>query len=559
MILSPEVQKLLLEVGKIAATNEKDAQKKFYDGLLALGQDVRLDNLYHCKNKATKQKSQFIRNDEQKIYCKNQTRRDNILKPRQIGFTELTIKIGVDNCIFAPGAQEGLMADKKQKAVAELFQRVRDTFDWFIETWGALIPIVFGKDEANKVIIESVCGIQMKTSYQVAADFRGTALKRLHCSEAARISPDLLRGAADAVPEGGQIIHETTAKGRGGVFYTNWTASKKAKRKNDVYVWENHFFPWFHHYPEAGTELKVPEFPKWDEQELFLKKLGASDLSLTWRRWKIQENFLDEPEKFDEEYPSDDESCFLGGSSIVPLKYRKLMDRWVLNPIKVGHIFPKGSWMEFVDEPSGYVSIWEMPKAGEQYVIGADPSEGVGKDRAAAYVKKRSNRKYVARVWGQLYPEEFADTLNLIGRFYASAHICFETNNHGWVVKDRLVQARYPNLYHRRELEEVTGKWTQQIGFKTDRNSKERIVMNFVARLREGKLHPMDDELLTEVTNVERDENGRIGAIFGEHDDLFMAACLTEEMDVALGEYRRYEEEEQDEIKCDPFTGYPIL
>ena len=215
--------------------------------------------------------------------------------------------------------------------------------------------------------------------------------------------------------------------------------------------------------------------------------------------------------------------------------------------------------MEFIEDDRGYLSIWEMPAVGEQYVIGADPSEGVGKDRSAAYVKRRSTGEYVARIWGQLYPEEFAEALDLLGRFYNRAYICFEINNHGHVVKDRLVNIKqYTNLYHRRETEEITGDWKSEIGFRTTRAEKDRIAHNFVARLREGKLRPMDDDLITELTTFQRDENQRLGAVEGCHDDLAMAALFTEEMDVALGPLELQAPEEDEKCRIDEITGYPI-
>lgn len=537
---------------------EELAPEEFYQELVKLGQIERIKNLYRCADKETKKKVWFRPNPEQLKYLKNQTRRDMILKPRQIGFTELSIIIGRDNCIFVPGSTEGMMAHTKDKAVKGLFQRVRDGFQYFIEDWGQLISLEFGKDEGTKVIILSACGFPVKTSYEVAAEFRSGSLTRLHRSEAAFTERKKLQASADAVPQSCQIIDESTPNGMGGTFYANWQETRKSKEKGDIYVWENHFFPWFDHYPEPGHNLVVPKNFVLDETEQYLKNLGASDLSLTWRRWKIKENFIDEPEKFDQEYPSDDISCFLGGTSVVPRKYQILLKKWLKNPLKKGLLVVDNNWFKFIDDDRGFIEIWEMPQVKEQYVIGADPSQGVGQDWAVAYIRKRSNGEYVGKIRGQLYPEEFADTLFNSGKFFNHAYINFESNNHGWVVKDRLTQRGYGNLYHRRELDTETGKWKNEIGFVTTRNEKERIVNNWVARLREGKVHPMDTDLLREITVFQKDANGRLAAVDGEHDDCVMAACLTEEMDVALGPYQAPDDYQEEEIRYDTFTGMPI-
>lgn len=537
--------------------SQKDPQKYFYDECLALGQVERIKNLYRCADKETKKKSWFRPNAEQLKYLENQSRRDMILKPRQIGFTELSIIIGRDDCIFVPGSTEGMMAHTKDKAVKNLFQRVRDGFTWFSEDWGQLIPLVFGKDEGSKIIILTAAGVKLKTTYEVAAEFRSGSLTRLHRSEAAFTDKKRLKASADAVPENCQIIDESTPNGMGGTFYANWQESKRAINSGETPAWKPHFFPWYDHYPEPGTNIVVPPNIQYDETEQYLKSLGASDLSLMWRRWKIRENFIDEPEVFDQEYPSDDISCFLGGTSVVPRKYQVMMKKW-LKTGKKGHLVLDG-WYKFIEDQRGFFTMWEAPQVGHQYVIGADPSQGIGKDWAVAYVRKRSSGEYVARLRGQLYPEEFAEILHSIGMFYNRAYINFEVNNHGWVVKDRLVnQKHYPQIYHRRELDTESGKWKNEVGFVTDRSSKERIVNNWVARLREGKIISFDADLLQELTVFQRDENGRLAAKDGEHDDCCMAAFLTEEMDVALGPYVASNETAEDDVHYDSVTGMPV-
>lgn len=552
--------KLVLEELPAAAEERGDqyAAEYFYDRLVELGQLERLKNLYRCKDKQTKKKVWLRPNAEQEKYYAKMTRRDLILKPRQVGFTQFSINLGVDNCIFVPGTQEGMMAHKKEKAVAELFQRVRDTFEWFVEDWGKLIPLTFDKDNANQLIVMTAGSRIMKTSYSVSHDFRSSSLTRLHMSEASRVDIKRAQGSIDSVPELGQVIMETTANGREKVFYSAWKATKDAKRRKNIYVWEHHFFPWFEHYPEPGSHVTVPEHFALDDKEKHLKAMGASDQAIAWRRYKIAENFLDDPDKFDEEYPSDDETCFLGGRSFIPRKYLVMLDKWVVAPAKQGHLVPDGSWMRLMEDDRGYLSIWQTPKIGESYVIGADVSEGVGQDWSVAYVRQRSNGNYVARIRGQYFPEEFAEALLMLAKYFNSAWICFELNNHGHVLKDRLVNKHnYANLYRRRVLDETSSSWMMQVGFRTDRTSKERVASNFVARLREGKVHPYCEDLLTELTTFQRDDNGRLGAIDGAHDDCVMAAFLTEEMEEALGPYQTNEIYEED-VRCDPVTGFPL-
>ena len=540
------------------ALEDKDYIGAFFKEMKAVGQLERINNLYRCEDKATKKKVWFRLNQEQLKYYKEQTKRDLILKPRQVGFTTLAIVISLDNCLFEDGSNEGLMAHKQVKA-GELFQRVRDMLKWFTQDWGKLAPISTNRDSAKKIVFEKVCNQDVNSFYEVALDFRSGALTRLHISEASRCKLEWVTGSIDSIPMNGSAVMETTANGRDMVFFGNWKETKESKRKNDIFVWEHHFFPWYEHYPEPGHGLVTPKGIRWDEKEKELLSLGVKEISLVWRRWKIKENFKTEPEKFEEEYPSDDDSCFLGGRSVIPRKYLLLMDKWAIEPIKIGNINPKDGWFQVIDNPDGDIRIWENPRAEEEYVIGADPAEGVGKDYAAAWVKRRSNGKYVCRVHNKnLPPEQFALTLYLLARFYNQAYICFELNNHGHVVKDRLYNIyHYSNLYHRRETDTLTGKIKEEVGFVTSYNSKEKIVMNWAARLREGKIKTFDEELITECTNFQRNESGKLEAVSGSHDDLFMAACLTEEMDDSLGPYNESLNSDDGDVKLNPMTGFP--
>lgn len=536
----------------------KDVPKDFYELMMGLGQRERLLNLYRCMDKQTKKKVWFRPNKEQLKYYDEQSLRDLILKPRQIGFTQLTIVIGVDNCIFKEGAQEGLMAHKKERAV-ELFQRVRDTIDWVLEDWEGLLTIQFNRDSAKKIIFDKVNDKEMKTSYEVALDFRSASVNRLHISEASRVPVDVSQGSIDSVPAQGQIIMETTANGRDPVFYQKYKDSRIAIQKDDVYVWKPHFFPWFEHYPEAGHNIHVPKNLRLDEKEHLLRSIGISDEKIAWRRWKILENFKDEPDKFDEEYPTDDESCFLGGSSVVPRKILLLLERSATKPIIQGVLQTEDKWMKVIESDQGYLSLWDRPRLSESYVIGADPSEGVGKDAAAAWVKNRRNGAYVGRIHSKfLPPDEFANALFLLARYFNNADICFELNNHGFVVKDRLVNThQYVRLYHRRDVSDLNDSFSDQIGFRTTRQEKERVVSQLVSRMKDGKVKIFCEDFLTEATNFQRNERGRLEAVSGCNDDLFMAACFCEEMDASLGELMDMDDYEPP-VPINPITGFPL-
>ena len=69
--------------------------------------------------------------------------------------------------------------------------------------------------------------------------------------------------------------------------------------------------------------------------------------------------------------------------------------------------------------------IYEPPADGEDYVIGADPSEGLTKsgdsDYACAQVLRCSDGKQVAAFRAKYDPKTFGELLDQLGRFFNDA------------------------------------------------------------------------------------------------------------------------------------------
>ena len=76
--------------------------------------------------------------------------------------------------------------------------------------------------------------------------------------------------------------------------------------------------------------------------------------------------------------------------------------------------------------------VWEEPILGHRYVIGADPAEGnPNSDESAATVLVALTWAQVAELAGKIEPSTFAGYLDELGRWYNSADVLPERNNHG--------------------------------------------------------------------------------------------------------------------------------
>jgi len=229
-------------------------------------------------------------------------------------------------------------------------------------------------------------------------------------------------------------------------------------------------------------------------------------------------------------------------------------------------------------KPSDFcgLKIWQRPKEGHIYAIGADVAEGVGKDASCAQVIDCNNGQHIASFWSNAVDvDNYASELYKLGLFYNKAMICLEVNNHGHAVAALLGGAsgalHYPKLYRRVEMDEYTQKRTKKIGFRTTSQTKPRIIENLKSALRDGDLVTSDKFTILELSNFVRDaKTGRMAASSSARDDRVMslalaweqAKILRESIQVTLREevrvYSPLEETKQDSTQYDPETGFPL-
>lgn len=182
-----------------------------------------------------------------------------------------------------------------------------------------------------------------------------------------------------------------------------------------------------------------------------------------------------------------------------------------------------------VEDSNAKLKIWDMPEAGEDYVVGADTAEGLkGGDFSVADVIRVRDMKTVARYRSQMIdPDQFAHILDKLGRFYNWAVIGPEVNNHGLAVVQRLRDLFYTNLYKRESgLDEVFETPTAKFGWKTTSITKPLAIDYLAEAIREGLIKDEDIVFVEEAFSYVRDERGRTNAEEGTHDDTVMAKAI---------------------------------
>ena len=209
--------------------------------------------------------------------------------------------------------------------------------------------------------------------------------------------------------------------------------------------------------------------------------------------------------------------------------------------------------------------VWQKPKEGSTYAIGADIAEGVGGDASCASIIDCGTGLHVASYWSNLIDtDNFAAELYKLGHFYNKAFICPEANNHGHAVIAHLGGSvgglAYPNLYKRQTYNEYTQKRTKTIGFDTKANTKPFLIENLKSALKSGDVITLDRFTIQEMGSFVRDQKtGRLAAKGNAHDDRVMALALAWEQARILREGQRLTNEyDSPKTMYDPQTGFPL-
>lgn len=270
----------------------------------------RIEHFYKIKDKF-RQTVNLILNPLQKLYWQEKTNRDYILKARKIGFSTLCLIDDLDETLWNRNYTSFIMAHRRED-VQKLFSIVQFAYDFMPKEW---------RPQANFYNKNELFFKAINSRIYVGMEARSDVINRLHISEFAFIEDAQKKCAAsfEAVPEEGSIVLETTPNGIGGYAYELYqlAAGYKTDDANQPCEFRAHFYPWFRHpeysVPLTNAEKELVEQEKYltEEEESFRASNNLNYSQMKWRKQKQGRLGID----FDEQYPEDDLSCFLGSGN----------------------------------------------------------------------------------------------------------------------------------------------------------------------------------------------------------------------------------------------------
>lgn len=220
--------------------------------------------------------------------------------------------------------------------------------------------------------------------------------------------------------------------------------------------------------------------------------------------------------------------------------------------------------IEWVDDDSGYISIYEEPQEGYPYVLGGDTA-GEGSDYFTGHVLNNVTGNQAAVLHNPFDEDLYARQIYCLGKYYNEALVGIEANFSTHPIKE-LRRLGYHRMFTRKKEDTFTGNITKAYGFQTTKVTRPLIIAALVQMVRESPELINDIPTLGEMLTFVRNEQGRPEAQSGAHDDLIMGLAIAHyirdsqisEVQMPAGKptSKRWEDDDDEEDYMDGWSFY---
>lgn len=474
-----------------------------------------------------------------------------VLKARQMGLSTL-----FEGLIFQDTStkenKNSLIIAHEEQASSNLFQMSKLYYENIPDIIRPMKKYANGKvlsfenpenDDAEKARNP---GLRSKISIATAGAGevgRSATYHNIHASEVA-FFPDAkttMLGLLQAVPDqpNTMVVLESTANGVGDWFHEMWG---KAERGENEFT--PIFLPWFiqpeYQRPFASEAEKeqfmfevnvVSKLPSGEEVRTYewelMQKHDLTWGQMNWRKYTIQNKCQGDDILFMQEYPSTAEEAFISsGRPKFSIRSLRKYQTQTVPPKLRGYLLEKDGKVEFLEDAKGYISIWEEPKNGVTYAIGADVAEGLASGDYSSAIVGNDEFDQVAEWHGHIDPDLFGEELVKLARYYNDAYLGVENNNHGLTTLTTIKKKEYWNLYFSKSYDKLAETMTTKMGWTTSIRTKPLMIDKLAEFVREHYLGIKSDGLISEMFTYVIEDNGKTNAQVGCNDDRVMASAI---------------------------------
>ena len=439
----------------------------------------------------------MVYNPVQAHFDKHQTKRNIVVKPRQMGMSTGKLATNFKKIWTFPHIK-GMLIAHKDDATSMLLERVFTFYNNLPDP----MKHTLSRESIKEIRFEELdSGMHIETAGAKVSG-RSETLSFAHLSELAfwgENAQELLAGIGEAA-RFGEITIESTPNGNSGTFYRMYQEAKAGESSYKAF-----FYPWWWEkgYSLSRTSLHALERDRhkleYTEDELLLvNKFSLKEDQIRFRRWAQ----ADLKELFIQEFPENDVDCWLAAGD---------------NVFDVGGI--RWQQIQNVQPPimeDGPVRYYRLPSAGSYY-ISVDLGKGVPNgDFSVAQVIDVHRNEQVAVCRVRMDGARFGARVELLAKEYNNALVVPETTG-GYAELFCNAMQDYPNLYR--------DPRTEKVGWNTSPSSRNSMisVMQNLIKSRDIIIH--DDVTVMEISDF-RDNGTKMEASVGGHDDAAMALMI---------------------------------
>ena len=255
------------------------------------------------------------------------------------------------------------------------------------------------------------------------------------------------------------------------------------------------------------------------------------------------------------EYPSRAEEAFeASGQDILdPLTLAKwakdakdtpplLKGTFKLHP---GDLMGDKPGIEWRDDPTGKIEIYEHPKPKERYVAFLDPSTGVsGSDWQVCFVMNVESGDQAAEFRATMDPHEAVDQVEALCIHYNVKKLAIEcTGGYGSPFIKHMIDRKSVPLYETKAWHKWTQQYLNKPGWDTNTKTRPLMVSESKEAVRKGRCKIKSEVTIRECRTLYESPTGKVEARPPNKDDGWMAyaGCLILRNEEISGEKRQQE------------------
>lgn len=471
--------------------------------------------------------------NEQRTLVNNLGHLNIVSKSRQLGCSVAICGLALRECIVHDNSCCVLISHN-QKSTNAVFDKLKQQF-YSIPEW--IRPKLL-QNNRQALTFANGSSITCTTAGNTDVGRGNTWNSIVHCSEFAfwKDQDRQLKSLMQAVTDSATVIIESTSNG------FNTYSSLFLEAKNGENAFKPFFFNWINGRTlfEKQYEQSVQSYmarhngkmltpDEYDEEEQRLARLGMTPEQAVWRRDKISISGLD---AFHVEFVSTPEESFIStGTSVFDntkiCRLQQSIAEKKIVPLALDKIVGLPNILRpYVQNKS--LKIWAVPKKGMKYFLGADVSEGLGgkRDYSTIFVMDKDCRQVAQFKSNKIKPYQFADILDVVGRWYNKGLLTVEKASGGHSVIERLrYEKHYMNMTKYKTYDEFK-RTIWQVGFSTNNKTKSLAVNDAREWFDKGLVDIVSDDLLEEMKVFVAEDSGAFNAVSGSHDDLVSSLWL---------------------------------